>query len=191
MEPSETHWNWLVAGAIVAVFLALRGIAKLLERQRRAWVDSLATAFASRATHGSDATSHFAANVNGRRCEIAHGYRSRTMDGRYLRGGRLIVTVPLRHVSDIYNLSFRLRDAKRAEESLALRNSGYSPREGWIAEPLRRAIFDFYDVAGGREPLNVEGGTLMYATSRRISGNALRELVERQLAVAAEIEIAL
>lgn len=113
------------------------------------------------------------------------------MDGRYLRGVRLIVTVPLRNVSDIYNLSFQRRDEERAPESLSFRNSGYSPREGWIAEPLREAIFDFYDAAGGREPLNLEGGALMYATSRRISGKALRDMVERQLAVAGEIEIAL
>lgn len=186
MEP-----GWLVAGAIVVVFLAYRTISRRLERRRREWVDSLAMAFGSQAAHGSDATSHFAADVSGRRCEIAHGYRSRTMDGRYLRGTRLIVTVPLRHVSDIYNLSFQLRNGERAAESLSLRNSGYSPREGWIAEPLREAIFDFYAVAGGREPLNLEGSTLMYATSRRISAKALRELVERQLAVAGEIEIAL
>lgn len=191
MELNEGMWKWVVAGAIVVVFLAHRRISKLLERRRREWVDSLAVAFGSKAAHGSDATSHFAADVGGRRCEIAQGYRSRTMDGRYIRGGRLIVTVPLRHVSDIYNLSFQRCNSERAAESLSFRSSGYSPREGWIAEPLREAIFDFYDAAGGREPLDLEGGTLRYATSRRISGNALREVVERQLAVAGEIEIAL
>jgi hypothetical protein len=113
------------------------------------------------------------------------------MDGRYLRGDRLIVTVPLRRVSDIYNLSFRLRNGERVAESLSMRSSGYSPREGWIAEPLREAIFDFYEVAGGREPLDLEGGKLTYATRRRISGTALREVLERQLAVAGEIETAL
>lgn len=113
------------------------------------------------------------------------------MDGRYIRGVRLIVTVPLRHVSDIYNLSFQRRDEERAPESLSFRNSGYAPREGWIGEPLREAIFDFYDVAGDREPLNLEGGALMYTTSRRTNGKALREVVERQLAVAGEIETAL
>lgn len=191
MELHEGMWKWLIAGAIVVVFLAHRTISRHFEQRRREWVDSLAVTFGSRATHGSDATSLFAADVGGRRCEIAQGYRSRTMDGRYLRGVRLIVTVPLRNVSEIYNLSFQRRNGERAAESLAVRSSGYAPREGWIGEPLREAIFDFYDVAGDREPLNLEGGALMYATSRRISGKALRDLVERQLAVAEEIETAL
>ena len=191
MELNEGMWRWLVAGAIVVVFLAHRWISRHFERRRREWVDSLAMEFGSQAAHGSDATSLFASDVSGRRCEIAQGYRSRTMDGRYLRGDRLIVTVPLRHVSDIYNLSFQRRNGERAAESLSFRSSGYSPREGWMAEPLREAIFDFYDVAGGREALNLEGGALTYATSRRISGKALREVVERQLAVAGQIEIAL
>lgn len=191
MELDEAAWKWLVAGGIVLLFLVHRGISGLHERRRREWVDSLAVAFGSKAAHGPDATSRFAADVRGRRCEIAHGYRSRTMDGRYLRGTRLIVTVPLRRVSDIYNLSFLLRNDERATESLSVSSSGYSPREGWIAEPLREAIFDFYDAAGGRGPLNLEGSMLTYAISRRISGPALREVVERQLAVAGAIETAL
>lgn len=58
-------------------------------------------------------------------------------------------------------------------------------------ESLRAAFFDFYDFAPDRAPLSLEGGALMYVTNRRISGETLRTLIERQIAVAAEIETAL
>lgn len=191
MELNENTWEWIVAGAIAVIFVLYWTISRVLERRRRAWVDGLSTTFGATAAHGAYATSRFDVLVNGRRCEVAQGYRSRTMDGRYIHGSRLIVTVPLRHVSDIYNLSFRRRDGARTPESLSLRDSGYHPHEGWLTEGLRGAIFDFYDVAGDRQPLDIEGGALTYGTSRRISGKTLQVMVDRQLAVAAEIETAL
>jgi hypothetical protein len=191
MELNEITWKWLVTGAIAVIFVSYWMISRVVERRRRAWADSLATTFGTTAEHGSDATSRFDVHVDGRRCEVAQGYRLRTMDGRYIRGYRLIVTVPLRHVSDIYNLSFKRRDGKRTAESLFLRDGGYHPHEGWLTQGLRGAIFDFYDVAEGREPLDLEGGALTYGTSRRISGKTLQVMVDRQLAVAAKIETTL
>jgi hypothetical protein len=163
----------------------------MVERRRRRWVDSLALAFTTTAAHGSYATSHFNMNVDGRRCEIAQGYRSRTMEGRYIRGLGLVVTVPLRNVSDIYNLTFTRRDDARETGSLIVRDSGYHPRDGWLTERLHEAFFDFYDIAPDRAPLSLEGGALIYTTSRRISGETLLTLVKRQIAVAAEIEAVL
>lgn len=191
MELNEITQTRLVVGLIATAFLLLWALSTLVERRRRRWVDSLAMAFATTAAHGSDATSHFDVTVYGRRCDIADGYRARTMDGRYSRGTNLVVTVPLHNVPDIYNLSFKRRGHDRTSDSIIVKNSGYHPHENWITEGLSRAVFDFYDVARDRAPLSLEGGALMYTTSRRVSGETLRTLLELQIAVAANIEAAL
>ena len=191
MVLDEITQTRLIVGLIAIGFLLLWALSKLVERRRRRWVDSLAMAFAATAAHGSDATSQFELNVDCRRCDIAHGYRARTMDGRYIRGVNLVVTVRLRNVPDIYNLSFRRRGHERTSDSLIVKDSGYHPPENWITEGLSRAIFDFYDFVRDRAPLSLEGGTLMYTTSRRLSGESLRTLLELQIAVAANIEAAL
>jgi len=188
MELSETTWKWLVLGTIAVVFFVYRWIARSAERRRRSWVDSLATAFGATAEHAPDATSRFYVKVGDRRAEIAQGWRCRTADRRYVRGYRLIIAVPLRNVSDIYNLTFRRRNGQRNVESLTVRNSGYHPRDGWLTAALRDAIFDFYDSASELAPLNLEAGALVYATNRRVDGPALRDLVQHQLNVAKSIE---
>ena len=191
MELNEITQTRLIVGAIALAFFLLWAFSRMVERRRRSWVESLAAAFATTAAHGSDATSHFNVTVNRRQCEIAQGYRSRGMDGRHIRGLGLVVIVPLRNVPDIYNLTFKRRGAGREPDSLIVRNSGYSPRDLWLTERLRAAFFDFYDFAPDRAALSLEGGALMYTTNRRISGETLRTLVERQIAVAAEIETVL
>lgn len=129
MELDEITQTRLIVGLIATGFLLLWALSKLVERRRRRWVDSLAIAFATTAAHGSDATSHFEVKVDGRRCDIAHGYRARTMDGRYIRGVNLVVTVPLHNVPDIYNLSFRRRGHDRTRDSLIVKDSGFHPHE--------------------------------------------------------------
>ncbi|HYC88520.1 MAG TPA: hypothetical protein VEO54_04845 [Thermoanaerobaculia bacterium] len=181
----------LIIGGIALAFLLLWACSRVIERRRRRWVESLAVAFATTAAHGSDATSHFNVHVDGRRCEIAQGYRSRTMDGRFIRGLGLVVTVPLRNVSDIYNLTFKRRGNGRTPDSLIVRNNGFHPRDLWLTGLLREAVFDFYDAAPDRAPLSLEGGALMYVTNRRMSGETLRTLLKRQIAVGAEIEAVL
>jgi hypothetical protein len=188
MELNETTWKWLATGTIAVAFLSHRVMARFIERRRRSAVDSLAMAFGATAEHNTDATSRFYVNVGDRRSEIAQGYKCRTADGRYVRGYRLIIAVPLRDVSDIYNLSFKRRDDQRNAKSLSVQDSGYHPRDGWLTAALRDAIFDFYDSAGDREPLNIEAGALVYATNRRRDGPALRDLVKHQLNVATSIE---
>jgi hypothetical protein len=174
---NETTWKWLIVGGIVAVVLAYVTLSKLIERRRRTWVDALAHEFATTAVHDSDATSHFEVTIDERRCELAQGYRSRTTDGRYMRGSGLVVTVALRGVSDIYNLSL-----KRSGE---FANYGFEPRADWVTDGLRAAIDEFH------APLHVQGGTLVFVTYARMSGPELRVIVERQLAAAKEIEPAL
>ncbi|HEY0158424.1 MAG TPA: hypothetical protein VGF28_14170 [Thermoanaerobaculia bacterium] len=181
----------LIAGGIVLAFLLLWAFSRMAERRRRRCVESLASAFTTTAAHGSYATSVFQVNVDGRRCEIAQGYRSRGTDGRHIRGSGLVITVPLRNVSDIYNLTFKRRGNDREPDSLIVRDSGYHPRDGWLTDRLRAAFFDFYDAAPDRAALNLEGGALMYTTNRRINGETLRTLAKRQIAVAAEIETVL
>ncbi|HEX7833745.1 MAG TPA: hypothetical protein VF787_29090 [Thermoanaerobaculia bacterium] len=188
MQLDETTWKWLTIGTIAVAVVLYLTVSRLIERRRRALVDGLAQAFGATATHGSDATSRFYANVIDRRCEIAHGYHCRTADGRYARGYRLIVVVPLHGVSDIYNLSLKRVDGQRSAESLSVTISGYQPRDGWLTVALREAIFDFYDVAVDRGTLNLEAGALMFATNRRVDGPTLLDLVRRQLSVAANIE---
>lgn len=191
MELDEITQTRLIVGGITLAFIALWAFSRMIERRRRRWVESLAVAFATTAAHGSDATSHFKVNVDGRPCEIAQGYRSRGMDGRHIRGLGLVVTVPLRNVPDIYNLTLERRGDGRGTDALIVRDNGYHPPAMWLTERLRAAFFDFYDVAPDRATLSLEGGALMYITNRRISGETLRALVTRQIAVAAEIETVL
>jgi len=191
VELNEITQTRLIVGGIALAFILLWAFSRIVERRRRRWVESLAVAFATTAAHGSDATSHFNVNVDGRWCEIAQGYRSRGMDGRHIRGLGLVVTVPLRNVPDIYNLTLKRRGNGRGTDSLIVRNTGYHPRDMWLTERLRAAFFDFCDFAPDRTALSLEGGALMYTTNRRISGETVRTLLERQIAVAAEIETAL
>lgn len=191
MEVDETTQIRLIVAGIALALLLWWAFSRMVERRRRRWVESLALSFATTAAHGSYATSHFNVNVDGRRCEIAQGYRSRTMDGRYISGLGLVVTVPLRNVSDIYNLTFKRRGDARETGSLIVRDCGYHPPDGWLTERLQEAFFDFYEIAQDRAPLSLEGGALIYTTSRRISGETLLTLVKRQIAVAAEIEAVL
>jgi hypothetical protein len=154
---NEITQTRLIVGAIVFAIVLLWAFSRMIERRRRRWVESLAVAFATTAAHGSYATSQFNVNVAGRQCEIAQGYRSRGMDGRHIRGLGLVVTVPLRRVSDIYNLTFKHRGHGRGTDSLIVRNSGYHPRDGWLTERLQAALLDFYDFAPDRAALSVEG----------------------------------
>ena len=60
-----------------------------------------------------------------------------------------------------------------------------------MSENAQRVIADFYGHASAREPLEVEGGRLVYRSPARMGGAELRELASRQVAVADALESAL
>jgi hypothetical protein len=182
MLDQEQLVRWLVVPAIAATVVLYRAAGKRNERRRREWFESVATAFGTRAEHASDLLSTFAAEVDGRRCEVAHRYGK--------RGWRLVVTIPLSGVSDIYSLVLQpSNDA--GEDGLRVRSSGFNPRSGWLNADVRAAVSDFYELAPGKTTLDVEAGTLMCHTADRVEGALFHARVSRLVPVARALERAL
>jgi hypothetical protein len=190
MPDNEQIVKWLVVAGIIATIVLYRVLGKRSEAKRRAWFDSIASAFGVQAEHVSEFHSRFATEVDGRRCEVAHRYGSRGLGESSNVGWRLIVTIPLNGVSDIYSLVLQ-PSSDPDDRGVRVRNSGFNPREGWLNDDVRAAIGHFYEVAPRREPLDVAAGNLTYSSAERVDGASLRARVDRLVPVATALERAL
>jgi hypothetical protein len=182
MPDNEQAVKWLVMVGIVATIVLYRVLGKRSERKRREWFDSVAASFGAKAEHVSEFHSRFAAEVDERRCEVAHRY------GKV--GWRLIVTIPLNGVSDIYSLVLQPSNDPD-DRGVRVRSSGYEPREGWLNEDVRAAVSHFYEVAPRNRPLDIAAGNLLHISADRVEGATLRDRVARLLPVARALERAL
>ena len=183
MLDDEETVKWLIILGIAAAVLLYRVAGKRSDRRRREWFESVAAAFGARAEHPSEFLSRFEAEVDQRRCEVAYRYRGRI-------GWRLIASIPLRGVSDIYNFVLQ-PSGDPGRNSLHVRNSGFSPREGWLNADVRAAVSHLYDLAPRKGSLDVEAGTLMWQTADRLEGTIVRARISRLVPVASALERAL
>ena len=176
--------RWLIFGAIALAIALIWWMLRARSRRRQKWFDSLASAYGVKAGHPSDTDSAFAIDDDGRRTEVAYRYLSASFGASASVGWRLIVTVPLRNVSDLYSLQLSC-DGKA---DVTVRDSGYKPREGWLDDPVRDAVTSFFEASPGTEPLDIGAARLVSRTPGRIDAARLREIVARQQAVAAALE---
>lgn len=183
MLDDEQTVKWLILLGIAATVLLYRAAGKRSDRKRHEWFESVATAFAVPAEHASEFLSRFQAVVDERRVEVEYRYRGRI-------GWRLVMSVPLHGVSDIYNFALQPSDDP-GENSLQVRNSGFSPREGWLNAELRAAVAHFAELPPRNSALEVEGATLLCQTTDRLEGTAVRARIARLIPVARALERAL
>lgn len=180
MLDDEQTVKWLIILGIAAAVLLYRVAGKRSDRRRCEWFESVATAFGARAEHASEFLSRFEAEVDQRRCEVAYGYRRRI-------GWRLVVSIPLRGVSDIYNFVLQPSDDP-GENSVHVRNSGFRPREGWLNAEVRAAVSHFYELAPHRAALEVEAASLRCYAGDRLEGAVVRARTSRLVPVARALE---
>ena len=180
MLEDEQTVKWLVPLGIAATVLLHRVARRYGDRRRREWFASVAVACGARAEHSSEFLSRFEAEVDERRCEVAYRYSGRI-------GWRLLVSIPLRGVSDIYNFVFDPTDDP-GQTPVSVRNSGFRPREGWLNAELRDAVSHFYELAPRRTRLSVEAATLVCDTSDRLAGAVVRDRISRLVPVASALE---
>ena len=183
MLDHEQAVKWLVILGIAAAVVLYRVARRRSDRKRCEWFDSVAKVFGARADHASEFLSRFEAEVDGRRCEVAYRYRGRI-------GWRLVVGVPLSGVTDIYNFVLHAT-GDPGGDGLRVRNSGFTPREGWLNAEVRSAIAYFYELAPRNVALDVEAGTLNCQTTDRLEGSVVRARALRLVPVARALEQAL
>jgi hypothetical protein len=187
MEREQLEVVAIVTGFIllVATFLILKSRG---ERKRREWFAALAANFQQSVESISEFHARFPIDLAGRTVDVAD---------RHVRSGesggsmKLVVSVPLRGVGDIFSLQFRPRRVPMlsgSDDELRTLVTGYQPREGWVDEEVRRSLVAFYALDHPRAYLDVDGGKLVYRCPKQLDAGELRELVQRQVRVAAELE---
>lgn len=119
------------------------------------------------------------------------------------RGWTVVTEVPLQGVSELHSADIlprmRLRRDVEALESdfdrnFKVRDAGYPLRDGRLNGRVRGAIAHFYALELPLDRLSIEEARLIHRSSlplQRFDGAILRELLTRQVAVAAALERAL
>jgi hypothetical protein len=187
MELSETAWRWIAGAGTVALIAAVQLQRAWKERRRRAWFGGLADAFGASPTHDAFKQSHLETVVASRRVEIAHRVDPMSSTRRGVPRSTLIVSTPLRAVSDIH--SFRLQ--RRKKDVVVVERFGFEPREGWMSAAVREKLTLFFEIVDRADTLDIEEGHLRFRTSHRYDPATLGTLVDRQVAAAEVIERAL
>ena len=189
---TETTWKWAIGAAIIAAIFAVIVASRLLseraERLRRAWFEGLAAALRAKAVHESKWRSRCTVTTLDRRVfEVLHTYRGGGGETQGGPGWSLRAVTRLQGVSDIYNIRFGRSFGGKIEANM----HGYVPRDGWQTPALMQALDQLFAASSRYDNLDVEGGSLIFRSPRRLDGESLRTIVSKQATAARELEQAL
>lgn len=140
--------------------------------------------------------------MDGRRLEVRCQHIGGSGSGG--RGWSVVTEVPLRqgvselHIADILP-RWRLRRGTETPESdfdrhFRVHDAGFPLRDGWLTKRVREAIAHFYALDLPLDRLSIEEARLIHRSRLppgRFDSAILRELLTRQVAVAAALERAL
>jgi hypothetical protein len=177
----------------VAVFWASGVISN---RRRFARFAALAQSFGSKIDRQGEFLSRFAVDMDGRRLEVRCQHIGK-------RGWFVVTEVPLQGVSELHSADilprWKLRRGTETHGSdfdrhFKVQDAGYPLRDGWLTERVRGVIAHFYALDLPLDRLSIEEARLIHRSRLppgRFDGAILRELLTRQVAVAAALERAL
>ena len=202
MELSELAQIRLIALAVGLAILAAWALARAGERRRGRRFAALAASVGRQPVRESEHRWSFTLEVDGRTVEVRHQHLSAGAGAERGAGWQLLTVVPLRGVSQLHSARIRRRfgrrraavDDARPGDGFAVQDFGMPLRPGWLGPRVAGALAGFYALELPLAPLDVEEGRLVHRAGERllrIEGAALRQLLERQAAVAAALERAL
>lgn len=197
-----TQARLAVLGVILAIG-AFWALSTVRDRRRQAHFAALAQSLGSKAMREGEHLSRFPVEIDGRAFDVRLQHLGGGLGSSSGPGWCVITKVALQGVLDVHSTEIRPR--ARRPRGIDLRNSdfekhftvhdaGYPLRQGWLNEHVRGAIAHFYALELPLDPLSIEEGHLVHRALlpvQRFSGDTLRELLTRQVAVARALEHAL
>jgi hypothetical protein len=201
MDLDELAQARLMALLVVMAAVAIWSGGVASGRRRQARFAALAQSFGSEVVREGEFLSRFPVEVGGQAFDVRYQYIGKGGGGGGWTAGWYVVTeVPLQGVSELHSAEIRARagrprviDARGSdfERNFTVRDAGFPLRDGWLNDPVRGAIAHFYALELTLDPLAIEEGRLIHRAHlplRRLDSAILRELLTRQVAVAAALE---
>lgn len=193
----------LVTFLVVLAFVAIWYGGRLRDRRRQARFAALAQSFGREVVREGEFLSRFPAEIDGQTFDVRLQHRGPGAGSKGAGSWYVITEVVLQGVSDLHSADIRARwrrpkvvDPQDPDfgKYFIVHDAGYPLREGWLNNRVRTAITHFYALDLPLDRLNIEEGRLIHRALlpvKRFDGGVLRELLTRQVAVAAALERAL
>jgi hypothetical protein len=201
VELTEVDQARLIALAVVATGVAAWIASNAVGRRLQARFAALAKGFGSEVTREAKFLSLFPVEVGGRTFDVRLQCIGTSTGSNHSSGWRVVTGIPMSGVSELHSVLIRRRVGRRRaidpsdfERHFKVHDLGYPLRPGWLNERVRRAIAHFYALELPLDSLSIEEGKLVHRASlslRKLNVAALRELLLRQEALAAQLERAL
>ncbi len=205
MELDELAQARLLVLVVAMVVVAIWTGGIVSGRRRQARFAALAQSVGSEVVREGEFLSRFSIEVGGRTFDVRcqHIGNGGGVGGSCSPGWYVVTDLPLHGVSALHSAEVRAR--ARRPRAIASRDSdfgrhftvrdvGFPLRDGWLNDRVRGAIAHFYALELPLDPLAIEEGRLLHRAHvpvRRLDGAILRELLTRQVSVAAALEDAL
>lgn len=196
----ELTYTRLVVLAVVLAMVAVWAYGRARDRRRQARFAALARSFGSEVVREGESLSRFPLEIDGRTFDVRLQHLGRGIGSNWSPGWSVITAVALREVSDLHSAEIRPRLRRPRvvdprdpdfEKHFPVLDAGYPLRQGWLNDRVRGAIAHFYAFELPLDPLVLEEGRLIHRSLlpvKRFGAATLRELLTRQLAVAAALE---
>jgi hypothetical protein len=202
-ELGELAQTRLIALAVVLAILGAWALSRAAERRRRRRFAALAASLGREVTREGESRWRFEVEVEGRPVEVRHHNQGRGLGMESSPGWQLLTVVPLRGVSELHSARIRPRLGRRRavdprdedfERRFVVQDFGMPLRAGWLAPRVRAALAGFYALELPLAALDLEEARLVHRGGEAllgIGGDALRELLARQVALAEALERAI
>ena len=203
MELGELAQTRLIVLAVVLAILGAWALSRASDRRRARRFADLAAALDREVVREGEYRSRFTIEVDGREVEVRHQHFGRGAGATSSPGWQVLTSVPLRGVSELHSALIAPRLGRGRpidprdedfERRFRIHDLGMPLRAGWLGPRVRAALAHFYAMELPLATLDLEAARLVHRGSEallRLDAAAVRELLERQVALAETLERAL